>query len=86
MVDDNGHLPDRRLRMELAMRADSLGDACEALRRIADELQHDGLEDVHQVTGRSRTDHGISLEVTDPAMGGSHYRAALKLWKANRSA
>lgn len=52
MVDDEGYLPDRRLRMELAVRADSLGDACEALRRTADGLQHDGLEDGHQMTGR----------------------------------
>jgi hypothetical protein len=81
VVDDEGYLSDRRLRMKLTMRADSLGDACEALRRIADELQDEGPEDVHQVTGRLHTGHGISLEVTDPAMTGSRYRAALKLWK-----
>ena len=85
-MDDEGYLPARRLRMELAMRADSLDDACEALRRIADELQHDGLEDVRQVTGRPHTGYGISLEVTDPAMTASRYRTALELWKANQCA
>ena len=44
------------------------------------------LEDVHQVTSRSHTRHGISLEVTDPAMTGNRYRAGLELWRANRSA
>jgi hypothetical protein len=81
---DPERLPHRRLRMELAMHADSLSDACDALRRIADDLHQDGLESVHRASGREHASHGVSLEVVDPAMDGGRYRAALQLWKASR--
>jgi hypothetical protein len=81
---DPERLPHRRLRMELAMHADSLGDACDALRRIADDLRQDGLETVHRASGQDHASHEVSLEVVDPEMDGGRYRAALKLWKASR--
>jgi hypothetical protein len=83
-LTDPERLPHRRLRMELAMHADSLSDACDALRRIADELHEGGLETVHHASGREHASHGVSLEVTDPEMDGGSYQVALKLWKALR--
>lgn len=79
-----GPLPRRRLRMELAMDADSLDDVCTALRRIADTLEHDAREEVDRISGRRHSGHGISLHVTDPEMDGGRYRAAVQLWKSTR--
>jgi len=79
-----GSLPRRRLRMELTMDADSLGDVCGALRRIADTLEHDAREEVDHASGRRHAGHGVSLHITDPAMDGGRYRAAAQLWRSTR--
>jgi hypothetical protein len=86
VITDPQRLPQRRLRMELALHADSLGDACEALHRIADELRQDGSETVQQTSGRPAYGHGLSMNVTDPQMDGGRYRLAVRNWLANRMA
>ena len=73
--------PHRRLRLQLALEADSLDEMHDALSRIALDLLREGRESRRVTSGGRSSGHHLTLDC-DPAMNGDTYRRLLKEYVA----
>ena len=78
-------IPRRRLRLQLDLGADTLNDLYHALVSIADDLDHNGVEERDQTTGGYTSGHHLTL-TCDPDQTGDQYREQLEAWSLARKA